>query len=323
MKAVNKVILSRLSFIDNSIQNNKYVKTAELAREYEVSEKTIYRDIQYMKDYFDAPIEYDSNRKSYHYTKPFRLNAFDFTITELYNLAVIRELIRSNKYNPYKTGQKSLFNKLFQSFGDEILNEVRKVKEKVSFNFKPVRKLDEKLFKAIEDALFNERTIKIEYFMVDKNESNKRTIDPYHLRNYEGDWYLIGYNHEKKKVRIMAVNRILKVKKTDFDFDIPDTFKVKDYFKDSFRKRRTSKIYDINLEIKKQYAAQLLESEIHSSQKLKNLPNGNIRVTFKVNDLLEIKEWILTKEAKVIVKSPPELIKMVKKDAEAILKSYK
>ncbi|MEZ4689311.1 MAG: hypothetical protein R3A12_03675 [Ignavibacteria bacterium] len=38
-------------------------------------------------------------------TKPFRLNAFDFTITELYNLAVIRELIRSNKYNPYKTGQ--------------------------------------------------------------------------------------------------------------------------------------------------------------------------------------------------------------------------
>ena len=323
MKAVNKVILSRLSFIDNSIQKNKYVKTAELAREYEVSEKTIYRDIQYMKDYFDAPIEYDSNRKSYHYTKPFRLNAFDFTITELYNLAVIRELIRSNKYNPYKTGQKSLFNKLFQSFGDEILNEVRKVKEKVSFNFKPVRKLDEKLFKAIEDALFNERTIKIEYFMVDKNESNKRTIDPYHLRNYEGDWYLIGYNHEKKKVRIMAVNRILKVKKTDFDFDIPDTFKVKDYFKDSFRKRRTSKIYDINLEIKKQYAAQLLESEIHSSQKLKNLPNGNIRVTFKVNDLLEIKEWILTKEAKVIVKSPPELIKMVKKDAEAILKSYK
>ncbi|MEZ4821797.1 MAG: WYL domain-containing protein [Ignavibacteria bacterium] len=195
MKAVNKVILSRLSFIDNSIQKNKYVKTAELAREYEVSEKTIYRDIQYMKDYFDAPIEYDSNRKSYHYTKPFRLNAFDFTITELYNLAVIRELIRSNKYNPYKTGQKSLFNKLFQSFGDEILNEVRKVKEKVSFNFKPVRKLDEKLFKAIEDALFNERTIKIEYFMVDKNESNKRTIDPYHLRNYEGDWYLIGYNH--------------------------------------------------------------------------------------------------------------------------------
>ncbi|MCB0728334.1 MAG: WYL domain-containing protein [Ignavibacteriae bacterium] len=323
MKAVNKVILSRLSFIDNSIQKNKYVKTTELAREYEVSEKTIYRDIQYMKDYFDAPIEYDSNRKSYHYTKPFRLNAFDFTITELYNLAVIRELIRSNKYNPYKTGQKSLFNKLFQSFGDEILNEVRKVKEKVSFNFKPVRKLDEKLFKAIEDALFNERTIKIEYFMVDKNESNKRTIDPYHLRNYEGDWYLIGYNHEKKKVRIMAVNRILKVKKTDFDFDIPDTFKVKDYFKDSFRKRRTSKIYDINLEIKKQYAAQLLESEIHSSQKLKNLPNGNIRVTFKVNDLLEIKEWILTKEAKVIVKSPPELIKMVKKDAEAILKSYK
>ncbi|MEZ4821798.1 MAG: WYL domain-containing protein [Ignavibacteria bacterium] len=98
---------------------------------------------------------------------------------------------------------------------------------------------------------------------------------------------------------------------------------MKDYFKDSFRKRRTSKIYDINLEIKKQYAAQLLESEIHSSQKLKNLPNGNIRVTFKVNDLLEIKEWILTKEAKVIVKSPPELIKMVKKDAEAILKSYK
>lgn len=322
MKAINKVMLNRLSFIDNYFQNNKYAKTSNLAKKYEVSKKTILRDIQYLINTYDAPIEYDYNRKAFHYSKPFKLNVFDFTITELYNLAVIRELIRSNKSNPYKTGQKSLFNKLFQSFGEDILKEVKRVKEKVSFNFKPLRKLDEKLFKAIEEALFNERTIKIEYFMVDKNMSNKRTIDPYHLRNYEGDWYLIGYNHEKKKVRIMAVNRILKVIKTDYDFDIPETFKIKDYFKDSFRKRRTSKIYDIILEIKMQHASQILESEIHSSQKLKNLQNGNIQVTFKVNDLLEIKEWVLTKEDNVIVKSPKELINMVKEDAASILKTY-
>lgn len=323
MKPLNKVMLNRLSFIDNCFQKNKYVNTSYLAKEYQVSTRTISRDIEYLKDNYDAPIEYDPAFKAYHYTKPFRLKSFDFSIGELYNLAVIRELIKSNKSNPFKSGQQSVYRKLLQSFGDDISDQMTSVKEKISFSFKPARKINEKVFRIIEEALFNERTIEIKYFMVDKNESNERTIDPYHLRNYEGDWYLIGYNHTKDQIRIMAVNRITNVRLTNKYFDAPETFNVKNYFKDSFRKRRSSEIFSIKLEIKKQFTAQMVESEIHSSQILKKLPDGIIQVEFKANDLLEIKEWVLTKEAKVIVKSPPELIQLIKKDAEAILKSYK
>lgn len=320
---INSTILKRLAFIDKRFQGRNYVKTSSLANDYEVSEKTIYRDLELLKSEFDAPIEYDSNRKSFHYTKPFKLSSFDFTINELYNLAIIRELIKSSDSNPFKTGQKSLFNKIVLKFDDDIKKQIQTVSEKISFNFKPARKLNEKIFKVIERALLEERTVRIIYFNPEENSESERTVDPYHLRNYEGDWYLIGYNHLRQKVRIMAVNRIRKIILTNNYFDIPESFNVKEYFKDSFRKRRTSKLYEVKIEVYRKYISQLMESKIHSSQKIQKLRNGNIIIRITVNDLLEIKDWILTNSKKIKLNSPRILIDQILNDAQDIISKYK
>jgi len=322
MKNINSVMLKRISYLVRQFRTRKLVKASSVAKDYEVSEKTIYRDLELLKTEYAAPIEYDFKTKSYFYSKPFKLNAFDFTINELYNLAIIRELVKSSDSNPFKTGQKSIFNKLVMSFGDDIKNQIRTVSEKVSFKFKPVRKLDDKVFKAIEKALFEERTINIDYFMLDENRNNQRTIDPYHLKNFEGNWYLIGYNHSKNKIRIMAMNRIKKVTLSNKYFDIPEEFDIKKYFKDSFANRRTSKMYNVEIVIKQEFINQILESKIHPSQKLIELANGDMSVSLKVNELLEIKNWILSKGSKIFVQSPPELIKMITKEAASILKLY-
>ena len=121
----------------------------------------------------------------------------------------------------------------------------------------------------------------------------------------------------------MAMNRIKEVKLTNQFFTLPGNFNIKEYFKDSFGKRRTSKIHNVNLEIKQIYINQILEKEIHPSQKLKRLESGNMLVSIKVNELSEIKNWILSMGSKVIVKSPPELSEMVIKDVESVLKLYK
>ncbi|HMQ69970.1 MAG TPA: transcriptional regulator [Ignavibacteria bacterium] len=316
-------ILTRLKTIDKHFQGSKPVKTSILAARLDVSEKTIYRDLKFLESEYNAPVEYDFKSKSYHYTKPFKFNPVDLTISELYNLAIIRKLIKSSSSNPFKTGQKSLFKKLTMSFGEDIWDQIRMVKEKVSFKFKPVRIHDEKLFKVIEKALFNEISLRIDYFMIDKNTAEERIADPYHMRCHEGNWYLIGYSHKENKVRMFAVNRIKKAKLTNRTFDIPDNFNIKDYFIYSFGKRRTSRIYNVKFEVRQNFANQILESEIHTSQILKKLPNGNIRVTLKVSDLSEIKEWILSKGSGLVVKSPPELIKMITEESKSILNSYK
>lgn len=322
MNKINLNIFQIISDIDRCFANGRYVKSSMLADKFEKETKTIYRYLDTMKEKYNAPIEYDFKRKAFHYTKTFQLKEFELSAAELYDLAVIFELVKSYDHNPYKTGQKSLLNKIRTTYGDEINNQILDVKEKISFRFNPVKKYDEKIFKKIENALLDERTIEINYIKTDRENAVKRTVDPYHLRNFNGDWYLIGYEHNRKKVRVSAVNRIATVKLTNRHFEIPGNFNVKEYFKFSFGKRRSSKPIKTELEIKKEFVNIYKEREIHSSQEIKILRNGNMRVNLLINDLTEIKEWLMKEGTRIQVISPPELIRMIRKDAEDMLHLY-
>ncbi|HPO50192.1 MAG TPA: HTH domain-containing protein [Spirochaetota bacterium] len=62
-----KVIFRRLLKIHEEIGAKKYPNKNTLKKELEVSDSTIARDIEYMKLFLNAPIEYDKSKKGYYY----------------------------------------------------------------------------------------------------------------------------------------------------------------------------------------------------------------------------------------------------------------
>ena len=73
--------LERMLRIHQALQSGKFPNASTLAREIEVAAKTIHRDIEFMRDRLGLPIEYDSARIGYHYTK--EVSAFpNIQITE-------------------------------------------------------------------------------------------------------------------------------------------------------------------------------------------------------------------------------------------------
>src|SRR5256885_12028018 len=61
--------LERMLRIHRAIQTGKYPNATALAGELEVSTKSIYRDIEFMRDRLELPIEFDSARNGFHYTQ--------------------------------------------------------------------------------------------------------------------------------------------------------------------------------------------------------------------------------------------------------------
>src|SRR3984885_11167157 len=59
--------LERMLRIHQSLQSGKFPNATTLARELEVSTKSIHRDIEFMRDRLNLPIEFDSARIGYHY----------------------------------------------------------------------------------------------------------------------------------------------------------------------------------------------------------------------------------------------------------------
>src|SRR5204863_6264221 len=61
--------LERMLRIHQALQSAKRPNASTLARELEVNPKSIHRDIEFMRDRLDLPIEYDSHRFGYFYTE--------------------------------------------------------------------------------------------------------------------------------------------------------------------------------------------------------------------------------------------------------------
>lgn len=61
--------LSRILFIHEQIILSNTVNCSTIADKYECTNRTIYRDIDFMRNDLCLPIEYDTKRKSYYYSK--------------------------------------------------------------------------------------------------------------------------------------------------------------------------------------------------------------------------------------------------------------
>ena len=94
------------------------------------------------------------------------------------------------------------------------------------------RDLSQRLSK-IETAISRRKTIEFTYFTMERGETEKRKVDPYHLVFRGGQFYLIGHSHEREAVRVFRLSRIQgKVgyaSKAEHDFSPPEDFDRRDY----------------------------------------------------------------------------------------------
>ncbi len=94
------------------------------------------------------------------------------------------------------------------------------------------RELSQRLSK-IETAISRRKTVEFTYYTMERDETTKRKVDPFHLVFRGGQFYLIGYAHEREAVRVFRLSRIRgKVgyaSKAEHDFSPPENFDRRDY----------------------------------------------------------------------------------------------
>src|SRR6516165_6306808 len=85
----------------------------------------------------------------------------------------------------------------------------------------------------IETAIFRRKTIVFDYYTMERDQLGSRRIDPYQLVYQGGQFYLVGYSHERKAIRVFRLSRIRgKVgyaTKSEHDFQRPAEFDPRAY----------------------------------------------------------------------------------------------
>jgi proteasome accessory factor BC len=85
----------------------------------------------------------------------------------------------------------------------------------------------------IETAIFRNKTVAFDYYTMERDELGSRRVDPYHLLFQGGEFYLLGYAHERRAIRVFRLSRIQgKVSyatKAEHDFKRPSDFDPRAY----------------------------------------------------------------------------------------------
>ena len=85
----------------------------------------------------------------------------------------------------------------------------------------------------IETAIFRNKTITFDYYTMARDETGSRKVDPYHLLFQGGQFYLLGYAHERKAIRVFRLSRIqgkvAYATKAEHDFRRPEDFDPRGY----------------------------------------------------------------------------------------------
>src|ERR671939_216623 len=85
----------------------------------------------------------------------------------------------------------------------------------------------------IDTAIYRRKRIEFEYYSMQRDETSLRRVDPYHLLFEGGQFYLVGFSHERGGVRVFRLSRIrgkvAYATKAEHDFQRPADFDPRGY----------------------------------------------------------------------------------------------
>jgi len=308
--------------IHQAVRSGKFPNASTLARDLEVSTKSIQRDIDFMRNRLELPIEYNGSRFGYHYTAEVTsFPTLQISEGELVALVIAEKALEQYRGTQFERPLLSAISKIEQSLPDTISLNLEEIEQTISFRTRAEPILNLKIFDMLTKAAAHRQQLELQYRKAGNRQSETRVVDPYHLANINGEWYLFAYDHARKDIRTFVPARVQSVKQTGKTFVRPQKFSLEKRLRDSFGVYSGQGEYDVVLRFNTRVADYVREKKWHESQQLRYQPGRGVELRLKLSSLVEIERWVLSWGGDAVVVKPRELAEAVRKSARAILRA--
>jgi predicted DNA-binding transcriptional regulator YafY len=315
--------LERMLKIHDELRRGALVNCTRLGRTLEVSRKTVVRDIAFMRDRLELPIEFDAQIQAYRYTHP--VNAFPtvhVTEGELLALLVAQSALRQYQGTPFHGQLAVAFEKLARGLRDRISFSPADELRAVSFRNFGLGRTDLAVFNTLSAAVLRQEEVAFSYRKPGDARASARRVRPYHLANRENLWYLVGFDLAREALRTFALPRIAGAAGTGRSFVRPADFSPEKFFASALGVLGGAGDHRVVIRFAAAAAARVREREWHESQDMRELPGGGLELSLRLGALSEVEQWILGWGAAAEVISPPELRASIHRTVAALAARY-
>ncbi len=314
---------ARMVQIHDLIAAGKHPNCTTLADRFEVSYKTVQRDIDFMRDQMLLPIDYSSAAHGFLYSKP--VASFPLVTVsqgEIVALLVAQKAIEQYRGTIFEKPLQTAFEKITESMQDEVSVSMSALGN--AFSFRPMGAAGQEMgiFSTLAECVLNNRTMEFDYHALNKPKAERRRVEPYHLGCMNNQWYLIGHDLVRRKLRTFALTRLSRPKALKKTFRRPEDFSLNKMLKDSFSAFESGKTSTVKIRLD-DFAARLASERIwHSSQTMKPISGGGAILTLKVGIAPDLENWILGWGSHALVLEPVELREQIASIARRMALQY-
>lgn len=286
--------------------NKKSTTARELCEHFEVSQRTIYRDIETLCQ-AGIPIYTTKGKKG--------------GISILDNFVLNKSLLPDQEQNEILSALQGLKATSY-SDTDKVLSKLSSIFRnksadwiEVDFSYWNSNEEDKAKFRQLKDAILNHRVIQFDYFNSYGQESH-RILEPHKLVFKGQSWYLYGYCREKMDNRYFKISRIteLSVEAETFVPSVPDSTEDKETVKplNDF----TDVVFHADAEI----AYRIFDE--FPKEAIERKPDGSFLIHAKLHAGGWLTGYLMSYEDHIELLEPKELREALIKKYQNALKKY-
>jgi len=288
--------------------NRKSTTAKELAERFNVSTRTIYRDIDVLSS-AGVPV-YMSKGKGggIFLLEDYYISGATITGGEVESINVALKTLQATKYPEID----SILDKLGSVFKNGDIHSTW-----IDIDFTPWGSdpNESDKFLNIKNAIISRRVIKFSY-MSSYGKSSERELEPLKLWYKGNGWYLWGFCRDKQDFRVFRITRIKGLEITD------EAFTPKDIEKAEENRRENQKLPTVTMKLKFSPSALYRVYDDFDSEHIELSGDGSAIVTVD----FPFDEWIfgymLSLGPDMEVLEPASLRKELRKRAEKIIDNY-
>lgn len=300
--------IDRLLGIITTLVNCDKIKAKALAEKFEVSTRTIHRDIEDICKAGIPLVTYQGGDGGISIAEGYKLDKNILTMEELDNIVIGLKSIESISPN-------SKVNLLLEKFAPKE-EDIISISNNIFIDLTSFYKISlSHKISVLREAINNKNEVSFDYFS--NKGISKRQIEPYFITFKWNAWYVFGYCKYQNDFRLFKLNRTDNLTLTEIKFssrDIPgEKTELDNYFKND--------VHSVTLLLHRSLEYQIVENYGVGSYEITE--DNRIKFNLDYTNYHYAMQTILSFGDKAEVLSPKHIIDDVKNCAENILKMYK
>lgn len=316
--------LERLMEIDRQIRAGLYPNAERIAQKLEVSKRVIYLDKAFMVNRLGAPIELDRERGGWYYLNlTWALPTLFVNEGELMAFFLSVEVAHRYLGTAYETPLRSAISRLAKSLGNPVQVNLEELREHYTFAAPATPHVNEQLLVEVHRAIQRQLQVRMRYYTASRDEWSERTVNPHHLYNMRGDWYLFAYDQNRQEMRNFHLGRVDWWQVLADGFERVPNFSPGEWMSRAFQTERGGELENVAIRFDAYQARWIRERRWHETQQaLEDLPDGGVVLRFRSGGLDEVKRWVMQYGPHAEVLEPPHLRQAVAEELRQAAEKY-